>query len=334
MAGSVISVLGVAAVESSDLPRFTFLHSLLPHGPLLYKPDGSFYANVPHRESLDDPYIIRFLRQRHLLQLGFVDRLLGEYLDRLEAVGDFDRAIVVVTADHGMSFVAGEDSFRSLSRSGLAATAGVPLFYKESAQKTGTLQHQPVELVDIAPTIVADLGLEPRWEFDGRNILAADLPAVDRSIIGLNGEVVEVPEGLAALTGMEAARTHEVFGDGVSGSLYALGGARELIGTRAAEWETVPSTHCWTAEQPAEAPEEASGFVFGRIESSDGHPVTFAFSFAGVIAGTARSFREGSVHRVYAVGDSRFWHRSEPVVELYDVVGGRLAPIPLCRQSR
>ena len=71
----------------------------------------------------------RFGQQRHLLQLGYTDRLLGEYLDRLEAIGDFDRAMVIVAADHGITFVAGEHSRGDTSNVG--GIAGVPLLFKE-----------------------------------------------------------------------------------------------------------------------------------------------------------------------------------------------------------
>ena len=48
--------------------------------------------------------------QRHLLQLGFADRVLGELVARLKAAGLYDRSLVVVTADEG--------SFSAPARSG------------------------------------------------------------------------------------------------------------------------------------------------------------------------------------------------------------------------
>ena len=39
--------------------------------------------------------------QRHVLQVQYADRLVGELLDALRARGLFDRAVIVVTADHG-----------------------------------------------------------------------------------------------------------------------------------------------------------------------------------------------------------------------------------------
>ena len=45
-------------------------------------------------------------RQRHLLQASYTDRLVGQILQRLEEVGVYDDAAIVVTADHGIAFSA------------------------------------------------------------------------------------------------------------------------------------------------------------------------------------------------------------------------------------
>ena len=38
--------------------------------------------------------------QRHMLQVGYVDRLVGRLIERLRAAGLYDRALIVLTADH------------------------------------------------------------------------------------------------------------------------------------------------------------------------------------------------------------------------------------------
>ena len=333
----------VAAMNASALPRLSYLHSLLPHNPWRFRPDGSTYGPLiwdvlpkgwSSNEEVDvDPFIIRYLQQRYLLQLGFTDWLLGEYLDRLEAIGDFDRAIVVVTSDHGISFMNGND-MRSVSRTGLGGTAGVPLFYKKPTQKTGILQHQPVELIDVVPTIVAELGIEPPWVLEGHDMFSTSSPLAERSILstyGPNG-TVDVPEDLATLTKVHASHMHEVFGDGTSGSLYTLGGAQELIGTQAVEWTTSPSIHCWIIDQPMTIPDSngAFGYVVGRIESSADSSITVAVSVDGIVVATTRSYIDDSIHRIHAIGDSQFWQNSMPVVELHELIDGQLASIPFC----
>ncbi len=324
----------VAALTESELPRLHYLHALLPHVPWRFRPDGSTYADIelPGYFSKwdDDPAIAHFGQQRHLLQLGLVDRLLGEYLDRLEAIGDFDRAIVIVTADHGISFVPGERS-RGIGEANTAGIANVPLLYKEPGQRSGTVQPQPVELIDVVPTLAAKLGLDPPWAFDGHNLFAVADPTRDRRVRGPYG-MVDVPGDLGAIVDARAASMHGVFGDGTSGSLYGLGGAHDLIGTPTLDRTISPSEHCWTLERPLTTPEAsgAVGFVYGRINVTAGAGIAVAVSVDGVVAGTARSYRDGSIERVYAIGDPQYWKTSEPLVELHEIVEGRLAPIGRC----
>ena len=323
----------VAAMEASELPRLHYLHTLLPHVPWRFRPDGSTYADIdlPGYFSRWDEVLVKahFGQQRHLLQLGLADRLLGEYLDRLEAIGDFDRATVIVAADHGISFVPGERS-RGIGEANVGGIASVPLLYKEPGQRTGTVQHQPVQLIDIVPTIAAQLGLDPPWTFDGRDMFAAG-PATDRRVQGPFG-AVDVPENLTAAVEALAADMHRVFGDGTTGSLYGLGGAHSLIGTQALDSATAPSQHCWILEQPTTTPDAdgSTGYVYGRIDAPAGAGIAVALSIDGVVAATARSYREGSLHRVYIVGDPQFWQAREPDVELHEIVGGRLAPVLHC----
>ena len=323
----------VAAMEASELPRLHYLHTLLPHVPWRFRPDGSTYADIalPGYFSRwgEDPGQARFGQQRHLLQLGLADRLLGEYLDRLAAIGDFDRATVIVAADHGISFVPGERS-RGIGEANVGGIASVPLLYKEPGQRTGTVQHQPVQLIDIVPTIAAQLGLDPPWTFDGRDMFAAG-PATARRVHGPFG-AVDVPENLTPAVEALAADMHQVFGDGTTGSLYGLGGAHSLIGTQALDSATAPSQHCWILEQPTTTPDAdgSTGYVYGRIDAPAGADIAVALSIDGVVAATARSYREGSLHRVYIVGDPQFWQAREPDVELHEIVGGRLAPVLHC----
>ena len=56
-----------------------------------------------------DDYLTHHNEQRQLLQLGFVDRLLGRLVARLKSAGDVRRHAIVVTADHGFAWQVGVD---------------------------------------------------------------------------------------------------------------------------------------------------------------------------------------------------------------------------------
>jgi hypothetical protein len=100
----------VNAIDSTEGPTLYFLHILLPHPPYIYLPSGRRYRTdiglaglVAEKWSADESAVIQGY-QRHLLQVGFVDTLLGKLLARLKAVNLYDRSLIVITSDHGASF--------------------------------------------------------------------------------------------------------------------------------------------------------------------------------------------------------------------------------------
>ena len=91
--------------------------------------------------------------QRHLLQLGYADRVLGRLLDRLHASGLYDRAVLVVTADHGVSFRAGQKR-RPLSAANRQDIAYVPLFVKTPGPANAAAPSPKLaRTIDILPTL-------------------------------------------------------------------------------------------------------------------------------------------------------------------------------------
>jgi hypothetical protein len=171
-------------------------HSDLPHAPYQYTPAGRRYTTETDLPGLsaeqwtEDPGPVREGLRRYLRQLGLVDELLGELVARLKREGVFDRALVVVTADHGVSFQAG-DSRRNVDRANIGEIAGVPLLIKAPGQARGRIVDSAATTQDIVPTIGSLLGA--RWRAGGRPL--EDAPrAAPVSVAGENGPVT-VPFG-------------------------------------------------------------------------------------------------------------------------------------------
>ncbi len=173
----------VNSIDETDKPALYFLHILLPHSPWRYLPSGKRYdpaANpIDERRSENfwkrDPQSLQRGLQRHLLQVGFVDRLLGQVLDRLQKAGIRDQALIVVTSDHGICFRYGEMR-RDLSKSDAADLLPVVLMVKLPGQKTGIVNDRNVESIDILPTIADALHVPIPWKTDGSSALNAALP--------------------------------------------------------------------------------------------------------------------------------------------------------------
>lgn len=170
---------------------FHYLHTLMPHAPWIHLPDGriydltraeSIFGMVPEHANdtgikhmwydADWPTVIA--EQRYLLQLQFVDQLIGRILDHLQDNPHFDDLMLIVTADHGSAFTAGT-SRRALTDENLAEVLSIPLFVKYPGQREGGVDPRPVELLDVAPTIRDVLGLDTEG-LDGSSLLVEDSP--------------------------------------------------------------------------------------------------------------------------------------------------------------
>jgi hypothetical protein len=143
-------------------PPLLFLHTSLPHVPWRYLPDGRVYAapvaGLDEGEWVGPQWQADQAFQRHLLQTQFADRLLGRLLDRLREARLYERALVVVTADHGVSFRAG-DRRRTPTPTNLHDVASMPLFVKTPGQVEAGVVDGVVRTIDVLPTIARELGI-------------------------------------------------------------------------------------------------------------------------------------------------------------------------------
>lgn len=167
-------VTGLGATDGAR-PRFDYLHAPVPHQPWSLLPSGASYDGPhPVEGSIfggwgDDELGTDFAamaRVRHLLQLQWADRLLGTIIDRMEELDRWDDAVVVLTADHGISF--GRDqALRTLEPGNAVDIAWAPLFVKAPGQREAEVVDDNVLAVDIAPTVADLVGVEPGWDVDG-----------------------------------------------------------------------------------------------------------------------------------------------------------------------
>jgi hypothetical protein len=165
----------IRTVSASDRPSLYFIHSYLPHLPWSYLPSGKRYSLSSETKGLrnewwsDNEIFPVQSFQRHLLQTGFVDRLLGELLHELKKHNLYERALIIVTADHGVSFRSGE-SRRFITKNNFQDILQVPLFIKTPFQKEGSVSDRNAELIDVLPTMADILDIELQWSTDGQSL--------------------------------------------------------------------------------------------------------------------------------------------------------------------
>ena len=139
-------------------PAFYFLHLLLPHFPFEYNERGqmhpSYFPFISERlrkatgtNTWPNETVADLAYQAHLLQLSFTDLLLGRILDRLVQLGSFDETLLIVTADHGISFYWDGDGLSAARLSDIQAsdTLYVPLMIKLPGQRDGAISDTIVE---------------------------------------------------------------------------------------------------------------------------------------------------------------------------------------------
>jgi arylsulfatase A-like enzyme len=117
-----------------------------------------FDAHAPSAEPLPPTTSegVRAAREYHLAGLRLIDRELGELLDALQRRKVLERALVIVTADHGEAF--GEHGVFFHNVSGYEPLVHVPAFLLapglEPATFEGLVSHR-----DIYPTVLGAFGL-------------------------------------------------------------------------------------------------------------------------------------------------------------------------------
>jgi hypothetical protein len=160
-------VTGVAGPPDGR-PDLHFLHLLLPHTPWRYLPSGMRYDAPEDLPTGGSGWWPQLARQRHLLQLQYTDRLLGETLDAMRAGGTYDESLIVVTADHGVSFAA-DSVGRGMGhvKGSPAEVLWVPTFVKAPGQRQGVVDDRNWQHVDLLPTIASYAGVRLPWRVDG-----------------------------------------------------------------------------------------------------------------------------------------------------------------------
>jgi hypothetical protein len=174
-------------------PTFYFLHMLLPHQPWVLLPTGHRNASLAPLPSAmrvvarNDDWEIAQNVQRHLLQVGFLDRAVGRVVARLNQTGLYERALVVVTADHGVAITKGHH-VRAFSTATAAEIIRIPVIVKfpvtvdttalfpEVNRSGQRVSDRNVETIDIAPTVAHVLGVPLPWKTDGASLLDLSRP--------------------------------------------------------------------------------------------------------------------------------------------------------------
>ncbi|HKP21122.1 MAG TPA: sulfatase-like hydrolase/transferase, partial [Thermoleophilaceae bacterium] len=348
----------VRGIRPTARPALWFKHVLLPHVPWQYYPSGRSYRRfapepIPGLNGplgFGVPWLVKVSYQRHLLQLGLADRLLGELVARLRSEGLYRDALVVAAADHGIGFRRGLER-RTVRPRNIEDLAPVPLMVKLPGAHDGRVVDRHVETIDVLPTILELAEVPVPHEVDGRSLFepapaqASRVTIYHRVGIELNtigGRYTFDPALVARRRDAAVARKTAWFGSGGgrnARALYRIGPHAELIGRRAASLPRAPAADGesvrTTIDQAAElaAVDPASNFVPGQITGTlepgrAGGGRAIAVAVNGTIAATSRTFSlDGSrAEQFEAIVPESAFRRGANEVQLFEIVRGGDGP--------
>lgn len=136
-------------VRADARGTLSWLHVVMPHAPYVLDERGVIHWS-DHRTY--GPHEADYRREltAYRRQVGFADRLLGRFLDRLEAEGLAEDAIVVVTSDHGFHQLPGAEAAQPVLIGGFEVTASrprIPLIVRASGLPPGVV-HDDYQHID------------------------------------------------------------------------------------------------------------------------------------------------------------------------------------------
>jgi hypothetical protein len=297
-------------IQRGRRPGLNFKHTLMPHVPWQYLPDGRQYRRQPNdaipalsNQSFEDQGQLDVLLQRHFLQTGFADYELQQLWKKLKSDGLWDESLIVVAADHGVAFPHARER-RRLNRQTAREIAPIPLLIKAPGQKKAKIDDAWVETIDILPTIFDVLNLDPRVKMDGKSAFSDEVQNRDelRFLIRNTFEVLKIPADVFTRERRQIIdRNHRLFGTGADGPdrIFQIGPHPELIGQPASAAGPRLDVELSYADE-YEHVDPASGYipvhVVGRVNAPDRHPRDIAVAVNGTIRGVGNTF-------TLAVGD-------------------------------
>jgi hypothetical protein len=349
-----LDALGAGA--PGEPPGLWFLHLVLPHHPYRLFADGQAYALPEYSRQMpglqanwvwvDDPWPALAARQRHVLQTRYVDTALGEVVARLESEGLYDDALVVVTADHGASFVPGA-SYRAPDDRTVPGVAWVPLLVKLPGSARTGVDDRNVEQVDLLATIADALDVEIPWRTDGVSAFAHPPRAAatktfvrSPSLVSDDGYAtlsLDARAGFASMLALAALTSGrddpelDVFASVPHGDLI---GRRVDVLPRAARIDVRAVVDDAEAFDDVDADGVVPAFVRGHLDGAPSGGATVVLSLGGRIVGVSATFAyegEPSVFTALLPADSFRDGRNDLDVLLLVARSGGLALAPVDR---
>jgi hypothetical protein len=335
----------VNAIDRVPQPTLYFLHLELPHGPNIYLPSGKIYridksglvGLLPNGKWGNDEFAVAQNYQRHLLQVSFVDALLGTLLARLKAVSLYDRSLIVITSDHGVSFIPNQNR-RGVNKENFQDIMPIPLFIKAPNQHEEIVSDLNVETIDILPSVADILGIDLPWPTDGSSAFNNSAPERKTKTVYYPKMVFDSVALEARYTSLETKLTWFSSGTNPDG-LLRIGPYSELVGRQVDDVGVMgeatdrsgldrPALFTDVAPESDFVPAYISGYV--RSDQEAGAPFNLAIAINGTIRATTQTFTfraQGNTRKWSAIVDEASFRAGDNDIEVFIISSSGGQPI-------
>ena len=230
---------GVKVAATANTPSLIFRHVLLPHRPWLLSVD----LRISNEIKADPRNGNNFDRRRDsyqgmLRQFVATDKLISEMLRTMRKSPNWNKTMLIVTADHGITFVPGQsvrDKVNPNNTDTLEDIYRVPLFIKYPNQSTPVVNDCPVSSIDILPTILKVANIPHKATFDGVDISDTCTQRSARTVAWPYSSA-KITTGTEALLARVQYYDEWIPSDGNVTDIFRIGRSAQLLGT------TVPKT--------------------------------------------------------------------------------------------
>jgi hypothetical protein len=289
----------------------------------------NFIIDDPPGRFIDNQYLVDQSYSRHLLQTGASDKLLGDLIARMKREGMWDRAALVVSADHGVSFHA-RGFRREVKPDNLADIAFVPLFVKRPGQAQGSVVERHTCTTQIPRLVSSALHLDLPWPEDA---CKRDEIAVLNSFGSTQRGSVREYQARREAT---IRRKFELFGQGWN-PVYGFGPDPQLIGRPVESLHPDPAQRNRINFDPATDLENVDtygsrvpGMLEGVVGGAPQAPTSgedLAVAVNGKIAAVTRAYPLQGKTRFIAMVRPHFLRAARNAVEVFTISGFARRPI-------
>ncbi len=226
----------------------TILHLLTPHRPWLMLPDLRGITATEFLGDLNPPEGIsaRTDYQRYLYQLGGVDAMISSLINRMEKAGTWDKSLVIVTADHGITFEPG-----LMKRTTDFTNAGqvtdlftIPMFIKMPQQSLGTVDDCAVTNLDLLPTIMEVSGVATSVEMQGTSLVNS-CPVREKRKVTTTKTSAEIASSFSMVRERSDRYAQWISRSGELGQIAGLRSQQGVLGTTISATQTSTAVSAW-----------------------------------------------------------------------------------------